>query len=108
MRTYRSTASAWCWCGWQVIVGITASVAVIFISMMALVEVVYFWAIPAGSMLALAVWIVTVIVTTVIMRFRGWNPETIAFLAGFGLLPCYLGITEIIQVSMYGWGNPLF
>ncbi|MGY5281040.1 hypothetical protein ACXGSC_24025 [Nocardia gipuzkoensis] len=104
----RNTASTWLGCCWQLILGVVSGAALTFVCMMALVEALYLWAIPAGSIAALAIWIVIVIVSTVRMHFRGRNSARIRFLAGFGVIPGYAGITMIIAVSIDGWGNPFF
>lgn len=97
------------WLGYcfDVFVGITAGTAVTFVGIMGLAPVLYLWALWAGSILALAIWIVTVIVCTVRAHSRGWTSGTIRFLAGFAIIPCYLGIEAIITLSLYGWGNPI-
>jgi len=92
---------------WDVILGVVSGFALFYICILALRDFLYLWAIPVGSILALAIWAVTAIVSTVRMHFRGWNSATILFLAGFGIIPCYFGTIMIIAAFLDGgWGNP--
>ncbi|MRH92386.1 hypothetical protein GFY24_34030 [Nocardia sp. SYP-A9097] len=67
----------------------------------------YLWAIWVGSILALAIWMVSTLVSTVRMHLRGWKSGNIRFLAGFAIIPCYFGIDTILVLSIYGRGNPI-
>ncbi|WP_067713119.1 hypothetical protein [Nocardia yamanashiensis] len=101
-------AGLWTWTRYclDVLLGVVSGFALIFVSMLVLVGVLYFWALPVGSLLALAIWAVTAIVSTVRMHFRGRNSATIRFLVGFGIIPCYAGTVTIIAACSGGWGNP--
>lgn len=101
-------ASLWTWIRycWDVLLGVVSGFALVFVSMLMLVGVLYFWAIPVGSLLALAIWAASAIFSTVRMRFRGWNSARIRFLVGFGIIPCYAGTVTIIAACSEGWGNP--
>ncbi|WP_454199333.1 hypothetical protein [Nocardia sp. Marseille-Q1738] len=98
----RNTALTWFRCCWQVILGVASGAALFFFCVMALGEYLSFWAVPVGSFLALAIWIVIVAISAVRMHFRGWNFARIQFLSGLGVIPCYTGITMIIAVSIEG------
>lgn len=102
----RKTILTWIRYCWDVILGVVSGFALVFFFTLALVSVLYFWALPVGSILALAIWAVTAIVSTVRMHLRGWNSATIRFLAGFGIIPCYTGTAMIIAACLDGWGNP--
>lgn len=102
----RNTALTWLGYCFEVIAGVASGAAVTYICMMVLVGVLYLWAIWAGSILALAIWITAVAVSTVRAHSRGWNSVTVRFLAGFGIIPCFLGIGTIVVVSIDGLGNP--
>lgn len=99
---------AWTWFGycWHVIGGALAGFAMFVLCVLALVGVLYFWALPMGAILALAIWAATATISTIRMRRRGRNATTIRFLAGFGIIPCSAGIAAIISVCLDGWGNP--
>ncbi|MEU5759854.1 hypothetical protein [Nocardia sp. NPDC047648] len=102
----RGTVLTWIGYCWGVILGVVSGFALVFFFTLALVGVLYFWALPVGSILALAIWAVTAIVSTVRMHFRGWNSATMRFLAGFGIIPCSIGAAMIIAAFGDGWGNP--
>lgn len=99
---------AWTWLRycWHMIGGALAGFAMFFLGVLALTGVLYFWALPAGAILALAVWAVTVTISAIRMHHRGRNATGIRFLAGFGIIPCCTGITAIISACLDGWGNP--
>lgn len=101
---------AWTWFGycWHVIGGALAGFAMFVFCVLTLVERLYFWAIPVGAILALAIWAATTTISTMRMRRRGRNATTIRFLVGFGIIPCYAGILAIISAFLDGgWGHPL-
>ncbi|WP_280477379.1 hypothetical protein [Nocardia asiatica] len=104
----RNTALTWLGCFWRVVLGIVSGAALTLFCLISLGGVLSFWAIPAGSISALASWIVIVIASTVSMRFRGWNFARIQFLAGLGVIPCWAGTTMLIASALEGWVNPFF
>lgn len=97
-----SIAASWLKCCWQLILGVASGTALFFLCVVALASSLSFWAMPMGSLLALAIWIAIVTTSAVRMHSRGWNPARIEFLAGLGVVPCYTGISMIIGMSVEG------
>jgi hypothetical protein len=87
-----------------VILGVVSGAILCFFCVMALSRFLSFWAVPVGTISALAIWIVLVAINTVRMHFRGWNSVRIRFLAALGVIPCYTGIPMIIAMSIEGLG----
>ncbi|MQY27733.1 hypothetical protein [Nocardia aurantia] len=102
-----TAAGTWLRYCWHLIAGALAGLAMLVLCVLALVGVLYFWAIPVGAILALAIWAATATISTIRMRRRGRNATTIRFLVGFGVIPCYIGIVAIISACLDGWGNPI-
>ncbi|NUP28075.1 MAG: hypothetical protein HOQ44_15540 [Nocardia sp.] len=106
-RDIATSAGTWLLYCWHLIAGALAGLAVFVLWVLALAGVLYFWAIPVGAILALAIWAVTATISTIRMRRRGRNATRIRFLVGFGIIPCYIGIVAIISACLDGWGNPI-
>ncbi|MEU0538460.1 hypothetical protein ABZ319_01225 [Nocardia sp. NPDC005978] len=92
---------------WHLIAGTLTGLALFVFCVLALMDVLYFWAIPAGAILAAVIWAMTVTICAVRTHRRGWNASVIRFLIGFGIIPCYAGALAIIGGFFEGWGNPI-
>ncbi|MFI2474616.1 hypothetical protein [Nocardia xishanensis] len=101
-----TSAGTWLLYCWHLIAGALAGLAMFVFCVLALTGVLYLWAIPVGAILTLAIWAGAVTISAIRMHRRGRNATTIRFVVGFGIIPCYTGITAIISICLDGWGNP--
>ncbi|MFI6866906.1 hypothetical protein [Nocardia sp. NPDC050406] len=74
------------------VLGVFSGIVLTIVCVVALVQVVSFFAVVIGPFVAAVIWLLVAASTTIGMRREGWTPAKLWFLAGGGIIPCFYAV----------------